>query len=49
MYDYRDKGSALNPTEQLYTARGSQGMGTYREIENYGVNPEVYDEVVMLV
>ena len=36
-------------TEQLYTARGSQGVGTYDNIDTYGVSPANYWELVMLL
>ena len=40
MLDYYDKASGLGVTEQLYTARGSQGMGTSKAISTLGINPE---------
>ena len=50
MLDYYDKGTELGVTEQLYTARGSQGIGTYDRIEDlFGVNPEDYTELLMLI
>ena len=39
----------MGPTEQLYTARGAQGMGTYKDIIDFGVNPEHYDELAALL
>ena len=49
MYEYRDPGTTLGPTEQLYTARGSQGTGTGKKIESFGVDPENYDDLAILV
>ena len=51
MLNYYDKGSGLGVTEQLYTARGSQGFGTYEQINDlYGVNPEEnYNELLMIL
>ena len=46
---YKDRDTGLGPTEQLYTARGAQGMGTYKEITDFGVSPENYDELAALL
>ena len=43
-----DHSTALSPTEQLYTARGSQGFGTYKDIVKHGVDPDNYEDVVMI-
>ena len=32
----------------MYTARGSQGFGTYDKITTFGVEPSDYDDVVLL-
>ena len=42
MISYHDHDTSLGETEQLYTARGSQGFGTYDEITEYGVDPSNY-------
>ena len=50
MLNFKDKVTDLSPTEQLYTARGSQGMGMMDELETFGLNPEEnYASVIMLV
>ena len=49
MLSYSDPGTALGPTEQLYTARGAQGFGTYEKISKLGVLPSNFDEVVQLI
>ena len=33
MIDYRDRDTALSYTEQLYTARGAQGMGAWKAVK----------------
>lgn len=37
---YSDSEIALGLTEQLYTARGSQGFGTYKDISKFGLDLE---------
>ena len=37
MLSYRDWDTGLTSIEQLYTARGSQGFGTFKNITAYGV------------
>ena len=49
MTAYDDRDTDLSYTEQLYTARGSQGIGTYKKISQFGVDPSNYDEVIMLL
>ena len=49
MLNYNDRDTGLGVTEQLYTARGSQGLGTFDNIDTYGVNPSNYHELVMLL
>ena len=49
MLNYYDRDTGLGVTEQLYTARGSQGLGTFDDIDNYGVNPSNFFELVMLL
>ena len=49
MLNYQDRDTGLGVTEQLYTARGSQGLGTSDDIDTYGVNPSNFRELVMLL
>ena len=49
MLNYYDQESELGITEQLYTARGSQGLGTFDKIDTYGVDPAKYEEQVLLL
>jgi len=46
---YSDSDISLGLTEQLYTARGSQGFGTYKDIRSFGVDPSEYTEVLGLI
>ena len=46
---YSDSDISLGLTEQLYTARGSQGLGTYKDIRNFGVDPSEYTEILGLI
>ena len=49
MIDYKDRDTALSYVEQLYTARGAQGMGTWNEVKQFGVDPSNYDDLTMLI
>ena len=46
---YKDRNTALGYTEQLYTARGAQGFGTFKGIIEYGVDPANYEDIVMIL
>ena len=46
---YHDRDTGLGASEQLYTARGAQGFGTFDKISNYGVDPAKESDVVMLL
>lgn len=46
---YQDPDTGLGLTEQLYTARGSQGMGTSDKIIDYGIYAEDFDSLVLLL
>lgn len=48
MFEYKDRDTGLGASEQLYTARGSQGFGTYDEITMFGVDPSNYEDVVLI-
>ena len=49
MIAYHDRDTALGVSEQLYTARGSQGLGTYDRIRKFGVDPSNYEDLAMLL
>ena len=49
MIDYRDRDTALSYTEQLYTARGAQGMGTWKAVKQFGVDPSNYEDLTMII
>ena len=49
MIDYKDRDTALSYVEQLYTARGSQGMGTWNTVKQFGVDPSNYDDLAMII
>ena len=49
MMSYRDRDTALGYTTQLYTARGAQGFGTFKGINEYGVDPANYEDLVMIL
>ena len=49
MMSYRDRDTALGYTEQLYSARGAQGFGTFKGITEYGVDPANYEDLVMML
>ena len=49
MIDYRDRDTALSSVEQLYTARGAQGMGTWNLVKQFGVDPSNYDDLAMII
>ena len=47
--DYSDRDTALSYVEQLYTARGAQGMGTWKKVKQFGVDTSNYDDLTMLL
>ena len=47
--DYHDPDTTLGISEQLYTARGSQGLGLPKTDDRFGVDPANYDEVLQIV
>jgi len=47
--DYHDPDTTLGISEQLYTARGSQGLGVPKKDDRFGVDPANYDEVLQVV
>lgn len=49
MLSYRDRDTALGQSEQLYTARGAQGFGTFDEITRYGVDPANFEDYVLIL
>ena len=49
MLEYYDRDTTLGSIEQLYTARGSQGFGTAKEITQFGVYPSDYTDVALLL
>mmetsp|Transcript_27504 Transcript_27504/g.36782 ORF Transcript_27504/g.36782 Transcript_27504/m.36782 type:complete len:104 (-) Transcript_27504:602-913(-) len=44
--EYSNPDTGLSYTEQLYTARGSQGIGTFKKVTSFGVEPENYKDVL---
>ncbi len=45
---FDDSETDLGLTEQLYTARGSQGLGTKSLVYRFGVDPENYKDTVLM-
>ena len=47
---WKDPSMGLSVTEQLYTARGSQGVGTSQAVADMvGVNPKNYKDLLLLI
>lgn len=49
MLNYHNTETSLPIVDQLYTAKGSQGFGTNDDIWQYGVDPENFKELVLLI
>ena len=45
---YQDKETDLGLTEQLYTARGVQGIGAHKNVTKYGVDPSDWRQLMQL-
>ena len=46
--DYKLHGTKLGVTEQLYTARGVQGIGAHKNVTKYGVDPSDWRQLMQL-
>ena len=46
--DFYDQETGLGLSEQLYTARGAQGIGTFKSVENKGIDLDDFHQVLLV-